>query len=133
VYNEFPWYTEGVTGFVDVADVVKAMIQLMENEISGQRFILSEGNYTYKEVFDLIARNFRKKLPHRKVTPLIASVVWRLEQVKAKFTGKSPLLTRETARTAQAAVHFNNTKLKKFLPGFRYTPLPKQLNGYVKS
>lgn len=24
-YEEFPWYTEGTSGFVDVMDVVKAM------------------------------------------------------------------------------------------------------------
>ncbi len=122
-YDEFPWYTEGVSGFVDVKDVVKAMIQLMESGISEQRFILSEGNHSFKEVFTLIAKGFGKKPPHKKVTPFMASVVWRLEQIKAMFTGKSPLLTRETAQTAQAVVHFNNTKLIKFLPQFRYTPV----------
>ena len=30
-YDEFPWYTEGSGGFVDVVDVVKAMILLMES------------------------------------------------------------------------------------------------------
>jgi nucleoside-diphosphate-sugar epimerase len=122
-YNEFPWYTEGVSGFVDVADVVKAMMQLTENSISGQRFILSEGNYSYKEVFTLIANSFGKKPPHKKVTPFMAALVWRLEGIKARFIGKDPLLTRETARTAQAVVHFTNTKLSKFLPHFAYTPL----------
>ena len=41
VYNEFPWYTDGETGFVDVMDVVKAMILLMSNDRkhSIQRFV----------------------------------------------------------------------------------------------
>ncbi len=122
-YDEFPWYTNGISGFVDVVDVVKAMIQLMENNISGQRFILSEGNHSYKEVFNLIAQAFGKKPPHKEVTPFLASVVWRLEKIKSVFTGKSPLLTRETAQTAQTVVRFNNTKLNKFIPQFSYTPL----------
>jgi nucleoside-diphosphate-sugar epimerase len=126
-YKEFPWYTEGVTGFVDVQDVVDAMIQLMENNISEQRFILSEGNHTYKEVFSLIAKAFGKKPPHKKVSPLIASLIWRLEAARALFTGIDPLLTRETAQTAQAVVRFNNSKLFNYLPGFKYTPLAETI------
>jgi dihydroflavonol-4-reductase len=131
-YDQFPWYTEGVSGFVDVKDVVKAMIQLMESNISEQRFILSEGNHSYKEVFTLIAKEFRKKPPHKKVSTFMASLVWRLEGIKAMFTGKYPLLTRETAQTAQAVVHFNNMKLNKFLPHFSYTPLPDTIKRVCK-
>jgi dihydroflavonol-4-reductase len=29
-YNEFPWYTEGMSGFVDVKDVVSAMVLINE-------------------------------------------------------------------------------------------------------
>lgn len=131
-YDEFPWYTLGESGFVDVKDVVKAMIQLMESDISEQRFILSEGNHSFKEVFTLIANEFRKKPPHKTVTTFMASIVWRLEQIKAMFTGKDPLLTRETAQTAQAVAHFNNTKLNKFLPHFTYTPLSETINRVCK-
>jgi dihydroflavonol-4-reductase len=131
-YDEFLWYTEGVTGFVDVADVVRAMMDLMDNNISKQRFIISEGNYKYREVFTKIARCFGKKPPHKKVTPLIASAVWRLEAIKAKLSGKDPLLTRETANTAQTVVHFNNSKLKTFLPNFQYTPLDETLQRVCK-
>src|SRR4051794_33690802 len=70
VYKEFPWYTEGVTGFVDVEDVVKVMISLMESDISGERFIISCANLSYGEVFTKIAQAFNKKIPHKKVTPL---------------------------------------------------------------
>ena len=123
VYDEFPWYTNGITGFVDARDVAKAMIQLMQSNITGERFILSADNKSYKEMFDLIAKNFGKKIPHKKVTPLIAKIVWRLEAVKSLFTGKDPLITKETAATALAKVYFDNTKLFKFLPGFTYHAL----------
>jgi nucleoside-diphosphate-sugar epimerase len=126
-YNEFPWYTEGVTGFVDVEDVVKAMIQLVDSNITGQRFILSAENRKYKDVFTSIANCFGKKPPHKKVTRLMAAVVWRLEAVKGLFTGKHPLLTKETARTAQAVVYFNNTKINKFLPEFQYASLDETI------
>jgi nucleoside-diphosphate-sugar epimerase len=119
-YDEFPWYTDGSTGFVDVRDVVKAMIELMNSNISAERFIISAGNRTYGEVFNLMAKAFGKKPPHKKVTAAIAKIVWRLEAIKSFFTGKDPLLTKETAATAMAKVTFNNSKLMKFLPGFSY-------------
>ncbi len=121
VNNEFPWYAEGTTGFVDVKDVVNAMMQLMESNITGQRFIISAENRSYKEVFDMIAAAFGKKAPHKKVTPFIAAIVWRLEAVKSWFTKKDPLVTRETAKTALAKVRFDNSKLMKFLPQFNYS------------
>jgi nucleoside-diphosphate-sugar epimerase len=127
VYNEFPWYSEGVTGFVDVRDVVKAMIALMESNISSERFVISAEDKNYKDVFDMIAKAFGKKPPHKKVTPFLAQVVWRLEAIKSLFTGKDPLVTKETAKTALAIVHFDNSKLKKFLPGFAYTPLEETI------
>ncbi len=119
-YNEFPWYTNGTTGFVDVRDVVKAMILLMNSNISAERFIISSQNRPYADVFNLIAKAFGKKPPHKKVTPLIANMVWRWEAVKSFFTGKDPLLTKETSRTAMAKVSFDNSKLKKHFPDFEY-------------
>jgi nucleoside-diphosphate-sugar epimerase len=123
VYEEFPWYAEGVTGFVDVRDVARAMIHLMESNISNHRFIISAENKSYREVFNLIAKAFNKKVPHKAVTPLLAKFIWRLEAIKSKFTKKDPLVTKETATTALATVHFDNSKLIKFLPGFSYTKL----------
>ena len=85
--------------------------------------IISAENKSYKEIFELIAKGFNKKAPHRRVTPLLAELVWRLESIKSLFSGKEPLVTKETARTALASVFFDNSKLKKFLPGFEYRPI----------
>jgi nucleoside-diphosphate-sugar epimerase len=126
-YNEFPWYTNGSTGFVDVRDVAKAMIELMNSNISAERFIISAENKTYSEVFNLIAKAFDKKPPHKKVTTLLAKIIWRLEAIKSFFTGKEPLVTKETAATALAKVNFDNTKLKKYLPGFEYRKIEETI------
>ncbi len=119
-YDEFPWFTEGMSGFVDVLDVVDAMVLLMDSDISDQRFILSGANLPYREIFTLIANAFHKRAPHKRVTALLAEIVWRLEAVKGSITGKNPLLTKETSRTARATVRFDNNKLLKVLPQFQY-------------
>lgn len=120
LYNEFPWYAAGTTGFVDVRDVAKAMIKLMNSNISAERFIISAENRSYADVFNLIAKAFGKKPPLKKVTPWIAKIVWRLEAVKSLFTGKDPLITKETAATALAKASFDNSKLIKYFPDFTY-------------
>ncbi len=123
VYNEIPWYTDGMTGVVDVKDVANAMIMLMDSDINAERFIISAENIGFHDLFKMIAKEFNKKIPSKKVTPLLAAIVWRLEAIKSKFTGVSPLITKETARTAMSKVRFDNSKLKKYLPAFQYNSL----------
>jgi nucleoside-diphosphate-sugar epimerase len=127
-YNEFPWYTKGVSGFVDVMDVIDAMQLLMQSDVQGQRYIISGANLPYQEIFTQIANGFNKRPPSKKVTPLLAAIVWRLEAVKGFFTGKTPLLTKETAATAQAVVHFDNTKFLKAFPEFKYRKMEDTIN-----
>jgi dihydroflavonol-4-reductase len=127
-YEEFPWYTEGTGGFVDVRDVAKAMIALMNSNITAQRFILCAENRSYRDLFILIAKAFGKKPPYKKVTPLLSKMVWRLEAIKSYFTGKEPLITKETTATALAKVNFDNSKLKKFLPDFTYLKIEDSIS-----
>ena len=119
-YNEFPLYTGGLSGFVDVLDVVDAMQILMESNVVGQRYVLSAENIHYRDIFNAMAKAFDKKQPHKKVTPFLAGIVWRLEAIKGMITGKAPLLTKETAATAQAIVRFDNQKFLHAFPDFKY-------------
>jgi nucleoside-diphosphate-sugar epimerase len=127
VYNEFPWYTEGVAGVVDVRDVARAMILLMNSSISSEKFILSGENLSYRELFTMIANCFGKKPPSRKVNHFLAEVVWRIEWIKSQLTGKKNLLTKETARTAQAKVFFDHQKILNALPQFHFTKIKDTL------
>lgn len=122
-YQQFPWYTEGVSGFVDVRDVANVMIRLMESNITSERFIISAGNFPFREVYNKIAKSFGKKQPHKKVTAFLSKLVVASGKVKQMFSGKPPLITSETAATAMAKVYFNNKKLFNFLPGFSYKSL----------
>jgi dihydroflavonol-4-reductase len=131
-FEEFPWYTDGESGFVDVIDVVTVMIHLMKSNISGERFIVSSENRRYADIFTAIAKAFQKKPPYKKVTPFISAIVWRVEALKSMFTNKSSLLTRETAQAAQAVIVYNNSKLKKYLPLFNYTPLNETIKRVCK-
>ena len=127
VYNEFPWYTTGINGFVDIEDVARATLLLMESNISEQKFILNAENWSFQQLFNSIADGFHKKHPHRKATPLLGSLAWRMERIKSLFTGSKPLLTKESARVAHSNTLFENEKILKALPGFSFTPLQESI------
>ncbi len=123
VYEEFPYYTTGINGFVSVEDVARATVQLMESKMSSERFIVNGDNWPYQQLFNSIADGFHKKRPSQLVTPFKAGIAWRLEKVKSMFTGKRSLLSKETARIAQTKTFFDNGKILRSLPDFRFTSL----------
>lgn len=127
IYNGFPWYSMGGSGFVDADDVANAMIQLMNSNISSERFLVTAQNVLYSDLFFMIADAFGVKRPGRKVSPLLASVVWRLEALRSLITGKDPLVTRETANTGLALIKVDNNKLLKSLTEFKYRPLEETI------
>ena len=81
----------------------------------------------------MIADAFGTRRPNKKVTPFLASVVWRLEKLKSLFTQKEPLVTKETAANALATVDFDNRKFLNAFPDFKYTPLQQSIERICKA
>ncbi len=128
IYNEFPYYTNGVTAWVDVKDVVKAAILLMKSTIQQERFIVSAGNFSYKEIFTWMANAMGKKPPHKAASKFWSEVVWRISYLKSKLSGKVATLTKETARTAHKIQKFDNQKFLKAMPDFEYSNIQETIN-----
>jgi len=118
-------------------DVAGAVVALLESDIIGQRYILNGDNWSFRQLFNNIATAFGKKQPHREATPFLGAIAWRLEKIKSMFSGRRPLLTRESARVAQSRTMFDNSKILQQLPGFRFTPLENTIqeacSAYIKS
>lgn len=122
-YKEFPWYTEGVNGWVDVQDVARAMVLLMKSDIIEERFILTEGNHSYKSIFTQMAQALGKKPPHKQASGWMTGLIWRLSALRSLFTGKKETITKETARTAQTQCFYDNSKWLRTMPDFHFTPI----------
>lgn len=132
VWKNFPFYPKGVSGFVDVRDVARFMIQVMESDISGERFILSSENLSFKGLQEDIASELNRNKPSILVSPFIQEVAWRLERLRGFFLpNHDPLITRETAAHSSKQFHYSNDKSKQFL-SFSYIPIQQTIQETSK-
>lgn len=123
VYDGLNWYTGGSTGFVDVNDVADAMILLMSSDVRNERFILSAENRSFRDVINLIADQFGKPHPSRYASQFLSSIIWRLESLRSGLLGTTPLITRDTSRSAHTKAGFDNSKFLRQFPEFSYTSI----------
>ena len=108
----FSYYSEGVTGFVGVKDVVRCMVQLMQSNCKNQRFILVSENKSFKEVLFSIAEALGKKKPKRCVQPWQASLLWRWEWLVSKITSRKIRMSKYTAKTLFRKTYYSSEKCK---------------------
>jgi nucleoside-diphosphate-sugar epimerase len=121
-----PFYTSGINGYVDVRDVVKAMILLMESNLSGERFVLNSENLPLREFFEKAANILGKAHPHIEVNSTILTTIAWLDGMRSRIFGTKPLLTRENARAAMAKSYYSSDKLQAAFD-FKFIPITESL------
>ena len=132
-YKEFPYYTKGINGFVDVEDLAKLMVRMLESGITEERFIISAENREFHWLMNTIADAFGKKRPTREATYLLSEIAWRMEKFKSFLTGSTALLTKESAKIARSKTYWENEKILNALPGFLFTPLSETISKACKN
>ena len=131
VWKGLKFYTKGANAFVDVRDVAKIMIQLTEQKQFGERYVTSSENMTYKKVFEQIADALGKSKPTIEAGKILSALSWRLAGVLAKISGSNPLITEETARSANNVSVYSNAKIKALLD-YNFLPLEQSIKDTGK-
>lgn len=116
------FYTLGGSGYVDVRDVVRAMMQLMENNIFAQRFVLVGENLSNKDIVTMMADGFGKIRPFINVTKELLLVVGYIAEILGKVFGFKPLIDRSFARSATNRSYYSSEKIENLL-SFKFTPI----------
>lgn len=128
VRNEFPYYTSGSTGWVDVADLCEIVWRFLHQpQAWNQRYICVGQNASFREVFTQMANHMQVKPPHRYAGPLLTALVWRLYYVKCLLVGGQATITRETAASAHRQQAYDHSRLLGALPGFQFNTLENTL------
>lgn len=126
IQNFIPFYSLGVNGYVDVRDVAKAMLLLMESEMNGERFVLNSENLSLKEFFTKTADILGKPHPHIALNnTVMVSMAW-LDEMRARLTKSKPLLTRENVRAVQSKSYYSAEKFSSAF-GYSFIPLNESL------
>jgi dihydroflavonol-4-reductase len=128
-----PFYTNGVTGYVDVRDVVRAMILLTDNhEIVNQRYILNSENISYKEAFSLIAKSLGKKTPRYLIKPWMVDLLFPLVKFFGIILGKGAAISRENLKSAFSKTYYSSDKIQKEL-SFQFIPISESIEFIGKT
>ena len=135
IFKGLKYYTKGITGFVDVRDVVKAMTLLAEDPnfetIKNQRFILNAGNISYQDFFNRIADALNRPRPKNFASDMKLRIAWQMAQTASFFTGKRPVITRETVSGTNLNNNYSGDKIVKSI-GFQYRDLNQSIKDIAE-
>ncbi|WP_178986709.1 SDR family oxidoreductase [Winogradskyella helgolandensis] len=112
IYNGTPYYTSGVTGYVDVWDVTNAMEQLMKGSIKNEGFILVSENLSFKSFFTKVATYLDVKPPTKEAKSWLLGIGWKLDWLNHKLLGKRRRLAKQTAKSAVSITNYDASKIK---------------------
>ena len=127
VWNEKRYYTEGLLNYVDVRDVASIVLQLLKKQISGERYIINAGHIPIKDFFEKIATAMNKKAPTLKANKTMLSAVRLVQKLGSIFSGKKPLITKESIRVGESKIYFDNSKIVQEL-NHNFVPLSDTIN-----
>ena len=138
VWDGLRFYTKGVTGYVDVKDVVKAMLMLMQDNnfdrCKNQRFLLNAENWSYQKLFYQIADALNKPRPAFFASNLMLALAWRTASAWNIFSNNGFPLSRETAMAANSKNYYQGSKISAIVD-FSYMPVAdsiKQTAAFFK-
>lgn len=110
----FPFYSNGVTGWVGVQDVARVAEQLCLSSCNGQRYIIVSENKSFKEIADIMSTHLGTKKPYISINGWRYLLAYGLVAFK-EFLGLGGMLSKETVRASIAVAFFDNSKVKNTL------------------
>ncbi|WP_299127474.1 NAD-dependent epimerase/dehydratase family protein [uncultured Winogradskyella sp.] len=126
IYKGMSYYTKGVTGYVDVWDVVKLMIQLMESNISNEKFIVVAEHLSFKDFQYKVANALNVKPPKKEAKPWMLAVAWRLDWLQHKIFGIRRAFSKQNAESAVTITKYDTTKVKN-ISKIKLTPIEESI------
>lgn len=127
VKKGMPFYTNGVSGYVDVRDVANIMVKLMQTTtISGERFVINSQNMSYHDLFCSMAKNFGKKPPRYGVPKWGVDVAYPLIWLGGVLTGRGSALSKANLKSAFLETNYSSRKIADCL-GYEFIPVDESV------
>lgn len=126
VKKGMPFYTCQKTGYVDVCDVCRAIIELVQQRVYNQRFILVSENLTNQQLFTWIAHAMNKRGPYISIGKRGLTLAAKIDRFLSRIVGKAPLLTPEIVLSALKQETYSSEKIRKTI-GFTFIPMKESI------
>ncbi len=126
------YYPSGGMGIVDVRDVVKSMLLLMNSDIKNEQYILVGTNISYKDLLSKFAALFGKKPPTKKLSKSLMLFLNSFDWLGSKLFGTKRKLVKANIRSMYKDSYFDNSKIIKEL-NFEFTPLDETLKRIINN
>ncbi|MEN7546398.1 SDR family NAD(P)-dependent oxidoreductase, partial [Rapidithrix thailandica] len=105
------YYPSGSLNYVDVRDIAEVVVKLLDSEVSNERFILNAQSIKYRDIFRQIAQKLNVPAPTTEVKRWQGLVLCRLAALMAFFSGKAPLITKETVNSSTSNFVYDSSKV----------------------
>ncbi len=126
-----PFYTSGITGYVDVRDVVLTMTSLMNSSACGERFIVSSENLSFRDIFVMIAEALNVRKPFLPIPRLLSYPALAAARLGGFIIRRKSALTTATLSAAFSKIFFDSTKLVR-ATGISFIPIKESISDTVK-
>lgn len=127
-----PFYTDGGVGFVDVLDVVDAMILLTNSEIRAERFVLVGHNLSYLELIRRFCRAFGTQPPKRKIGRRALNIVRMADYLGHLLLRRKRSLFKDSIRSLCNRAYYSSEKIAQET-GFTFRPLDETIDRLVNN
>lgn len=118
----FPFTSEGINGFVGAKDIASSVLKLIDENVTGERFILNSENLSYDHLFSLTAQGLNKPEPRFYVNQWMKWIILPLAYILSIVSRKPPFVTKEVFATSLAEHKYSADKIKERI-GFDFTPV----------
>jgi dihydroflavonol-4-reductase len=119
--GKMPFYSNGTNGFIDVRDVAKICIQLMNSPVHSERFILINQNLSFKDYFERIAKRLNVQPPKRALNKTLGNVFLFADWMASTLSRRKRSFTKEIFKVSMEHFEYTNEKIKRQLD---YTFIP---------
>jgi nucleoside-diphosphate-sugar epimerase len=122
------FYTNGMAGYISARDTAAIMIELTEKRHFANRYILVEGNYSFRDVLDMISQGLGKSRPSIHAGKILLNAGRMFDYLRSKATGKEQVLTGAIIDSAFNKQLYSNQKIKDTL-GWQFTPVAAEIKS----
>lgn len=128
--NGLRFYPPGSNATVDARDVSFAMIELMNSDISAERFLCVGSNQSFKELLTEISNQLNVKAPRSEAKRWQVNLARRILALVSVFTRKRPKITKDTIGNLFAHKKYNTSKIESAID-IKFHPLKEQVANAI--